>query len=224
MLSKSLADFTTVVAKKQLKGRGQRGASWYSEEGKNLTFSVLKKANGLKISNPFLLNIYISVALYTALKKYNVPNLAIKWPNDILSAKQKICGILIENVLLGQDIQAVIIGIGLNVNQTSFQNLPRASSLKLILGKFIDPDELLQNILWEFQQSFKAFNLLHHHKMRVAYTDVLFRKDKPSTFKDADGRQFMGFIKGVSEIGKLQLLLEDEETAEFNLKEIELLY
>ena len=72
-----------------------------------------------------------------------VPNLQIKWPNDILAGNDKIAGILIENTLKEQKIQAAIIGIGLNVNQESFPVFSRkATSIKNCLQKEIDLEEL----------------------------------------------------------------------------------
>ncbi len=224
MLSRTLDDFTVVVTKKQRKGRGQRGTSWASDEGKNLTFSVLKKMNKLPASDQFLLSIYVSMAIYRVLKKYNVPNLSVKWPNDILSAKQKICGILIENVLVGSYIDTSIIGIGLNVNQTSFEKLPRATSLKLILGKSIDLDDLLNTLIEELKNTFLQLDPLSIDAMYKNYVTTLFRKDKPSTFRDKDQNLFMGFIRKVDRSGKLIVALEDNELRAFDLKEIELLY
>jgi len=66
--SKHIDDFTIVVANKQAKGRGQMGTIWESDSGKNLTFSILKRLDVLKVPNPFLLNICVSMAIYTALK------------------------------------------------------------------------------------------------------------------------------------------------------------
>lgn len=224
MASENLRDLTVVVADEQLKGRGQMGTVWESEAGKNLTFSVLKKTDHLHVSNQFLLNIYVSLAIYDALYQLNLPNLSIKWPNDILSGHSKICGILIENILKGNHIQHAIIGIGINVNQLRFNNLPNVSSLKLLLERNIDLDELLHAILKRFNHYFlNGFTKPTDHITEV-YEKVLFRKDKPSTFKNNEGNLFMGFIKGVSSEGRLRILLEDNILKEYDLKEVQLLY
>ncbi|WP_026811372.1 biotin--[acetyl-CoA-carboxylase] ligase [Arenibacter latericius] len=219
-----LKDFTVVSAYSQTKGRGQMGASWISDPGKNLTFSVLKHYRGVKVERQFRLNICVSLAIYAALEQLNVPDLKVKWPNDIMSGRSKICGILIENVLSGQFIHTSIVGIGLNVNQENFLNLSQVSSLKLLLGRDFDLDELLLSIIYQLkvflgnaeEEDFKA--------MYASYEEKLFRKGKPSTFKDNEGQLFMGVIKGVSPFGKLLILLEDEVVREFNLKEVSLLY
>ncbi len=216
-------DFTVVMAHEQLKGRGQMGTSWVSDPGKNLTFSVLNKNKDLGVGAQFLLNIAVSLAIYDTLFKLQVPDLKIKWPNDIMSGHSKICGILIENILSGQNIQASIIGIGLNVNQLSFANLPNVSSLKLLLGRTLPLEELLQKIVDNLGIFLKE-KINEENHLFSRYESLLFRKDKPSTFKNREGEMFMGFIKGVTRAGKLLILQEDDVVQEFDLKEVRLLF
>ncbi|MBD0779814.1 biotin--[acetyl-CoA-carboxylase] ligase [Maribacter sp. ANRC-HE7] len=224
MNESSLDDFTFVVADTQTLGRGQMGTVWESEHGKNLTFSVLKKMESEQFNNPFLLNICISLAVYNALRTLGIPNLKVKWPNDILSGHSKICGILIENILSGSRMISSVIGIGLNVNQEKFIGLPNVSSLKLIMGKAFDLEMLLFLFYGELKKSFLEIENKGAGYMKDTYESVLFRKDKPSTFKGTDGHLFMGFIRGVSDQGKLMVTLEDDIQKEFNMKEISLLY
>jgi len=220
----NLSDYTVVVANEQVKGRGQMGTIWVSEPGKNLTFSVLKKFEGFLVSNQFVLSMCVSLAIYNFLEEQKVPNLSIKWPNDILSGHSKIGGVLIENILSGNKIQASIIGIGLNVNQLEFKNLPNVSSLKLLLEYTFNLDDLLKSFMITFKKYFENAIIVSDKKLQLSYEKVLFRKEKPSTFKNMDGELFMGFIKGVSNEGKLLIALEDNIIAEFGLKEVQLLY
>lgn len=224
MLSKPLADFTVVSTREQLKGRGQMGAKWETEPGKNLTVSVLKKFDDFFIEHQFLLNMCVSLAVLDALRELSVPNIHVKWPNDILSGNTKICGILIENVLLGQQIQASIIGIGLNINQLDFNNISNVSSLKLLLGRTFNLDEVLYQLLAKLKDAFLNIKIERQSILHNRYEKELFRKDKPSTFKDQKGKFFMGFIRSVSSKGKLVVELEDAVVKEFDLKEIKLLY
>ena len=222
--SETLDDFTIVVAEEQRRGRGQMGAIWQSEAGKNLTFSLLKRMNGMATENRFQLNICVSMAIVAALKELHLPDLSIKWPNDILSGNSKICGILIENLLKGNRIQASIIGIGINVNQTAFNNLENVSSLKLLLGQTLNLDELLHKMVSHLERALLSLDKKWNNTVWVDYENQLFRKDKPSTFKNERGELFMGFIRGVSRKGKLIIALEDEILSEFDLKEVRLLY
>ena len=216
----AVEDFAVVAAKYQTNGRGQRGASWQSEKDKNLIISVLKKEISVDIKEQFLLNIAVSLAIHKTLEAFQIPNLSIKWPNDILSRQKKIAGILIELVTKINKIDYVIIGIGLNVNQIDFKQLPRASSLKNITGIHYDLDELLLQLLDNLK-----FYLMNdnHAQLWSTYEQLLFRKNKPSTFIDAKNTSFSGIIKGVSKQGKL--LVQTEHTLEeFDLKSIQLLY
>ncbi|WP_291867580.1 biotin--[acetyl-CoA-carboxylase] ligase [Maribacter sp.] len=224
MLSNSLKDFTTVVTENQLSGRGQMGTVWDSEGGKNLTFSVLKKFNNFYILDQFLLSICVSLSIYNTLSKLHLPNLSVKWPNDILSGNSKICGILLENSLSGNKIQTSVVGIGLNVNQIVFNNLNNVSSLKLLLGKNFHLEELLQKLLTDLKVNLDNMHNVAKEKLFSDYENIMFRKNKPSTFEDPNGNLFMGFIKGISSQGKLLIELEDKIVKEFGLKEIKLLY
>jgi BirA family biotin operon repressor/biotin-[acetyl-CoA-carboxylase] ligase len=217
-------DYTVVMAETQTHGRGQMGTKWISESGQNLTFSVFKKISCLKTAEQFYLSMAVSLAIYDALTFFNIPDLRIKWPNDILSWNSKVCGILIENIFKNGQMQAAVIGIGLNLNQSDFEGMINASSLKKITGVYFNKVEVLQKIVdrikyyesWVVERKFTD--------LKTAYEELLFRKDKPSTFKRQDGSLMMGFIKGISDQGLLKVLLEDEVVEYFDLKEIRLLY
>jgi len=216
-------DFTVVVAKHQTKGRGQMGTIWNSQDAKNLTFSVFKRFEDLELEKQFVISMVSSLAVINALKKINLPKLSIKWPNDILSANKKICGILIENVIKQNKVSGTVVGIGLNVNQLNFSSLPQASSILNITGTSYDLDELLHSILKELEILFDLVETNQFETIKITYESYLFRKDKPSTFENAEGL-FSGFIKGVSNEGLLKVLLEDDVLETFDLKAIKLLY
>ncbi|MGG5487483.1 biotin--[acetyl-CoA-carboxylase] ligase [Gaetbulibacter sp. PBL-D1] len=222
--SKAIEDFTVVVAKHQTKGRGQMGTQWNVQDAKNLTMSVFKDITGVDVERNFYISIAVSLAVFEALKSLNVEKLSIKWPNDILSENKKIAGILIENVIKQNRLQASIIGIGINVNQTEFENLPKASSLQLMSGRFFELDEIMITVLQKLEYFFELLQKNSFSTLKSQYEEHLFRKNKPSTFKDMEGNMFSGYIKGVSNSGNLQVLLEDEIIKEFDLKEITLLY
>ena len=221
---KQVKDLSCIWALSQTQGRGQQGAKWISEPGKNLTFSVLKKFENLPSEYHFLLNMEVSLAIFRALKKLYIPDLAVKWANDILSSKKKICGILIENTLPKEQISSSIIGIGLNVNQVFFNDLPNVSSLQKIMGHPFDLEEVLLLICQELEVSLKSLSPTRFETMLDEYHTYLFRKDKPSTFEYPNGERFMGYIRGVSHNGQLQVEQEDALMSSFSLKEIKLLY
>ncbi len=223
ILERTLDDFSVVVANHQTNGRGQRGSSWLSEKDKNLTFSVLKRNISIVANQQFLLNILVSLSIVKTLEGFNIPKLAIKWPNDILSDHHKISGILIENLIKNKQIEYAIIGIGLNVNQVKFEGLSKVSSLKNIMPLPVDKDELLTKIIDKLKMYFKLYSENGSEFLNSEYESYLFRKDKPSTFSSHDNNLFTGIIRGVSTSGKLCVQMEDFNK-EFDLKELKLMY
>lgn len=139
-----------VVADYQTAGKGQGNNSWESERGKNLLFSVLYHPQRIPANRQFHISMAVSLAIADALGEH-IGDVSIKWPNDIYWRNAKICGILIENRLLGQTIRDSIIGVGVNVNQRQFHsNAPNPVSLWQIHGHETDLELLLQSILDKF--------------------------------------------------------------------------
>ncbi len=218
-----LENFTVVTAENQTKGKGQRGAVWNSEVGKNLIMSVLVRDFLTDINAIFNLNIAFSLAVIAALKKKNIPDLSIKWPNDILSANKKIGGILIENSIKSDAAILSIVGLGLNVNQTNFEGLPKASSLSIVIGQDLDKEELLSVIMANLEKNV-AESLQNPTNLRQQYVDLIYKKEIPMPFMNQNNKKFMGIIQGISPIGRLLVLLEDYSVVEFDIKEVQMLY
>ena len=218
-----IENFTMVLANSQSHGKGQRGASWSSEEGKNVIMSVLLKDLLVSREQLFDLNVLVSVSVFEVLEEKKISKLHIKWPNDIMSDAKKIGGILIENTFKTDNSIVSIVGIGLNVNQTDFSMLPQASSLAITTGASFDIDELAEAIRQKIHDnvpslatdSDRFWNKYHHN---------LFKMEVPMAFEDNNKVRFMGMVKGVSPFGKLQLLLEDDSVKEFEIKEVQMLY
>ncbi len=215
---------TCFWAKNQMQGRGQRQGSWHTEPNKNLTFSILFKNIALKPQEAFKLNALISTTLVTCLaSKFNIPNLAVKWPNDILSGSKKICGILIETILKQQEIKHCVVGIGLNVNQTDYKNLPQAGSLKTITNRDFDLETLCHTLTEAFEQVLSKHLQIPVADAIATYEQILFRKHKVSSFQFPDGELKKGIITGISSTGLLCVSFENR-IEEFDLKEVKLLY
>jgi BirA family biotin operon repressor/biotin-[acetyl-CoA-carboxylase] ligase len=170
-----LENFTVVTAESQTNGKGQMGAVWNSEAGKNLIMSVLVKDYLEDINTIFNLNIAIAMAVIATLKKNTIPDLSIKWPNDILSANKKIGGILIENSIKSDGTILSVVGLGLNVNQTNFEGLPKASSLAVIAGHEFDKEMLLFEIVANIEKNIaeSKYNL---NSLREQFINSLFKK------------------------------------------------
>ena len=224
LIGKQLVDnFTIVTAENQTKGKGQMGSVWNSEIGKNLIMSILIKDFIFDISKIFNLNIVFSLAVINALEERKIPKVSIKWPNDIMSDTKKIGGILIENSIKSDGTISSVVGLGLNVNQTYFQDLPKASSLALICDAFFNKEELLFSIVENMKLNILSWNE-QSDLMWQKYENYLFKKGIPMPFQNKENQNFMGMIQGVSSIGKLKILLENDKVSEFDIKEIQLLY
>lgn len=222
--SQALENYTVVSTKEQLKGRGQMGSSWVSEPGKNLTFSIFL-ANALtNLDSIYNLNVAVAISILDVLKKENIPELKIKWPNDIMSANKKVGGILIENLIKRSDEIQSIIGIGLNVNQNNYDGLPQASSLCLATGRFFDCEELLTKIVNQLKLNVKFINEENGTRLWEKYHQFLYKKDIPSAFESQNGKKFMGIIKQVISTGQLEVKMEDDTLQYFNIKELKMLY
>jgi len=219
-------DFEPVCirALNQTAGRGQRGSHWVSRPGENLTFSILYPQKKLNVSRHFILSATISLAVSQVLEKLEIPNIKVKWPNDILSAKQKLGGILIENIVKTEGIVASIIGIGLNVNQIDFEGLPNAGSLKSVTNKNYDLDELLNLLIFQIEKELASLPNKDSTDTLEEYAKKMFRLNMVSVFSSSEGEKFNGIIRGVTTEGKLNLEIEDAVFRTYDLKEIQLLY
>jgi len=223
ILNEGVNDYTVVTAKFQTQGKGQLGTEWESEHSKNLICSVYKKEINIKVQDQFVISALVSLALIKTLRKVNLSNMHIKWPNDIMSDNKKICGILIENIVKENYIKDTVIGIGLNVNQTIFNNLPNAASIKNLIGTTCSIDEILKDLVKNIKYCFNELDKSSINSIFEKYEDALFRINKPSTFKNSKGEVFSGYIKGVSRLGKLNVMLEDNLVESYDLKEISML-
>lgn len=219
----SLENYTVVTAENQTKGKGQMGSNWDSEKGKNLIMSILIKD---LISSPkevFQLSMLVAVSIVQALENLEIPNIKIKWPNDILSDSKKIGGILIENNFKSDGSIKSIVGIGLNVNQINFDLLPKASSLKVITSIDFDRYEILKLIIEKLKNNIRIHQI-NKAEIEDIYIKSLYKFGKPMPFQDGLNHQFMGIIQGVSKSGKIQIQVEDNSINEFEIKEIQMLY
>ena len=215
-------EFTTVVADFQTSGRGQRGNSWEAEPDKNLLFSFVIFPVFLEARQQFLISQIVSLAIKEELDTYTT-NISIKWPNDIYWKEKKICGMLIENDLMGRNISQSIAGIGININQEIFHSsAPNPVSLVQITGKEHDLFEILKNIMLRIQSYYSLLKKGDTTSIACQYEKSLFRREGIHRYKDANG-EFLARIVCVEPEGRL--ILEDEMLMkrDYMFKEVEYL-
>jgi len=219
--NKELGKWSVVTADYQTQGRGQKGSIWQSDKGKNLICSILLKLDDFNAEDQFMLNCAVSVGIHHYLKRYNLPKLRVKWPNDIMSVSKKLGGILIENTLVSNKINQCIIGIGININQEKFpDDLPMAVSIKQLTANDTPRDIFLQDLLNSIQNKFELIFEKQYEELWSQYESLLYRKDKAHMFENNNGEQFMGIIRGVTKQGTLQIEREDASIDAYNFKEV----
>jgi BirA family biotin operon repressor/biotin-[acetyl-CoA-carboxylase] ligase len=202
-----------VVADYQTAGKGQGTNSWESERGKNLLFSVLYHPQRIPANRQFHISMAVSLAIADALGEH-IGDVSIKWPNDIYWRNAKICGILIENRLLGQTIRDSIIGVGVNVNQRQFHsNAPNPVSLWQIHGHETDLELLLQSILDKFTL------YINKKEIKTQYLHQLYRRKGFHPYADKEG-SFMAEIVDVEDDGHLLLCDDNGQQRRYAFKEV----
>ncbi len=212
-----LSEGTVIITPNQTAGRGQRGNSWETAAGMNLTFSILIKPTFLSVKNQFYLTIITSLAVTDFLKEQSVAEVRIKWPNDILVDKKKIGGILIENSVQQETIQQSIVGIGLNINQNNF-SIPTATSLAIVKNQDFDLNQSLNSLLENFEKKYLQLRSGELAKLKSEYLENLFGLGEPRSFI-SNGEEFEGTIEGVNENGEL-IVFSSNQKKSYNLKEI----
>ncbi len=215
LLSENLCQNGSVImADVQTQGKGQRGNIWLSESGKNLLSSFIFKSDNLSVDRQATLTWATSLSLIETLRKFNI-EVQVKWPNDIVVAGKKIAGILIENQLQGSKINCSIIGIGVNLNQTSFENL-NATSLLLETKKTVEPKSFLAFLAQEMNLLFQFDN--NSDLLKKEYENNLFQMNELKRYKDENG-EFYGKIIGTSDEGKL-IIEKSNKIETYGMKEV----
>ena len=222
----SCDNMTVLSAESQTSGRGQRGNTWSSKPGENLTFSiVLKELEHISASDQFILSEITALSVADFLSEHGV-NAMIKWPNDIYVADKKICGILIENSLRGANLHSIIIGIGLNINQRNFDVKlvnPTSMSLESSIETEFDTRICLERFMQIFQNHLNGFSGSKEdfQRLRDRYLSRLWRRNELRDYIDLkENKEFKGTITDLSRSGLLVIENEKGESKEFAFKEI----
>jgi len=219
-----LEDEVIVLAEQQTRGRGQAASNWYSKAGQSLTFSMFKRVYGLEEKGQFAINWAVSLGVKKGLERCGMDGIAIKWPNDILADDMKICGILIENQWHARKMNSSVIGVGINVNNLDFPNLPRATSMTLVSKKTYDTMVVLKNVTESISSELDRLLTGNYEALKKEYEQHLFRINTLSEFKNDQDELWKGSIKGVSDQGKLQVVMEDGSLQSFEMKQLQLVY
>lgn len=195
-----------ILSFRQTEGRGQAGNKWESANSQNLTFSLILKPDFLPASQQFLISQVVALGIVQILR--TITNaVSIKWPNDIMIDNRKVAGILIENIVKGNQLNWSICGVGVNINQCEFQKYsPEAVSLRMETEVCYDLELLLSEITESIALWYNSLKAGEIEFVREAYLGQLFRLERWTWF-DTGTRTFEARIHGVDEFG--QLILEE---------------
>lgn len=192
---KNLEPFTIINANKQTNGRGRVDRKWESIEGKNLTFSIYLKPKILPEKLP-LLSLVIGASIYNVLSKYI--NCSIKWPNDIIVNDKKIAGILVESIYSNK-LEALVAGIGININQGQFSNdlKNKATSLFIETNTEYNKNIILDEFIKEFDLLYNDFIIGNNQFVNIC------KEHNYLLNKEINYNGSIAKIVGISEEGKL---------------------
>lgn len=208
-------DFLAVYTFNQTKGRGQYGNSWENLPEENLAYSFALKTKNINVSDTCF-NFYTAILVRDFIANLTKTEVKIKWPNDLILKNKKICGMLFE-----KNKNYFVVGIGINILQENFKNLPKAGSVLSQTGLSFElkafTESLHQYLFEHLVQKEIPNNILELYQLH------LYRKNEVSVFEKNEVRQ-NGIIQNVDENGYIWIDLENEGLQKFFHKEIELLY
>lgn len=210
-----------VWAERQTAGRGQRGHTWTSPEGENLTFSVVLEPRFLPVGDQFLLLETVALALTDTFAGYGIAT-RIKWTNDIYAGDRKMVGILIEHNYAGERLSRTIAGIGINVNQLRFDpSLPNPTSMAAETGRTFDREEVLRRFASSLAARYARLEGGDAESLHADYNGLLYRRGEKHPYRLPDGTLFDASIEGVRPSGELLLRHADGTLKGYLFKEAE---
>lgn len=210
LAERGAAHGTLVVADSQKAGRGRRGREWESPAGRNICMSLLLRPKVEPMKAPMLTLVMAVSAAEAVREKENLPA-QIKWPNDLVIETKKICGILTEMHVEKNQVDYVIIGVGINANVEGFHEelRDRATSLYLETGEVVNRAELIACIIEKFEKNYEKFlkekNLAF---LQERYNEMLVNKDRQVRVLEPEN-EYNAYALGINETGELLVRRED---------------
>lgn len=199
------------LAREQTLGKGQRNRKWESPIDENILMSVAIRLGGTKPKPPFTFQAQVAIACCKYFNQLTGLAFFLKWPNDLILNDRKAGGILIENIYRGNRWDWAVIGLGININQTSFGDLSnRAVSLKISTGFNYDLPAIAEGL-----RSFLCAYLDEHCEelpsaCRIKFESSMFRKGEDVWFIRKENR-IKARVIGVTDEGLLRVLCNGQE-------------
>ena len=217
---------TVVVADIQNAGKGRRGRAWQTLQGTALSFTLLLRPE-FAPDKASMITLVMALSVAEAVEEMTDAAVTIKWPNDIVVNKKKICGMLTEMTLTPEmdEIQYIVVGAGINVNNSSpdeFQEEIRetATSLRIETGRQFSRAELLKRILVRFEDNYETFlKTLDLSRLQESYQRHLQGVGSEVRVLDPAG-EATGISQGINEQGELIVFKENGEKVQVYAGEV----
>jgi BirA family biotin operon repressor/biotin-[acetyl-CoA-carboxylase] ligase len=216
MLKEGASEYTLLVAETQTAGRGRLDRKWITTPGTSLAFSLILRPHRVEIQYLPLFSALSGLAVYEAVSECSNARVEIKWPNDILLNGEKTAGILVESAWEGNEIQGLILGIGVNLYPNSIpldnQFMFPATYLQMHCKRKIKAEDFLKSILEHFIQSRPSLNkpeFISRYQGHLAYLG------KPVSLSKPRGVVASGELLGVTPQGALRLRLANGQIEDF---------
>jgi len=220
--SQGVPDLSLIVADEQTKGRGRMHRKWFTPPHSGLAMSLVLRPTTIERTHPARTTGLLALSLAESLLNLGLVS-QIKWPNDVLLTGRKVAGILVETSWIGQEMDAIVLGMGVNVLNASVppidQVLFPATSIETELGHPVERVELLRDILvrvldWRPNLGTDAF--LKSWEGSLAFCGQQVRIETGSE------SPVIGELLGLNSDGSLRLLSEHGKSVTVQFGEVHL--
>lgn len=204
----NLCNLTVVQANRQTNGRGRSGHTWDASSDSITVSMLIKEENGITFNEKFLnaITLITSCAVNKVLRRTGL-DILIKWPNDQVYEDKKLCGILVEAVTVDSNIKGIIIGIGINVNQTSFDTTYPATSLKILTNEIRDIKIYTHMIISELLDEIEKY--VNGDNSYIEYNNIYSSLKNRYVSYYKNNQKHYGYVRGLNEYG--ELLIDGEK-------------
>lgn len=214
-----------IATRAQTAGRGQRGNSWEAAPAQNLTYSQMLLPDAMDAARQFELSMLTALAILDVLRSRLPASaaLSLKWPNDIYAADRKLGGILIEGSISASRLDRMVLGVGINVNQTEFlSDAPNPVSMATLAGHTFRLEELLQELADAVANAMEAYEMNPEpDELSALYMANLWRRTGLHPYRDtATDERFDAEITGITPAGLLCLRTATGESRTYEFKQV----
>jgi BirA family biotin operon repressor/biotin-[acetyl-CoA-carboxylase] ligase len=212
-----------VIADQQTSGRGRLGRKWVTHPGAALAFTLILRPTEKEIDHLALFSPLGALAVSEAIRHYCYLQTQVKWPNDVLVNRKKVCGVLTESQWTESKLNGLVLGIGINISPASIPDRTKllfpATSLESESGHVLDREKILRAVITEFFQlrpRLGSIEFLQLWEEQLAFKGEVVQVEIP------EKQTVEGILNGIDENGNLVILTANGTKAVFQIGEVKL--